>query len=120
MLSTTTAAAKPAVTLAPPAAESRPFDPNRRVVFSVVADADPGSLPRVLELVAKRGLVPLALVSRLVDDTLAIEMEVGGMVRAESDHVGNCLRQIPMVVRVTVSEQTLSADGMASLLAAAE
>lgn len=108
------------VVLAPPAAESRPCDPSRRVVFSVIADADPGTLPRVLELVAKRGLVPLALVSRLVDDTLTIEMEVGGMVRAESDHVGQCLRQIPMVARVTLGERALSVEGMASLLAAAE
>jgi|GEM_PF-1251517 len=109
-----------AVVLAPPAAESRPCDPSRRVVFSVIADADPGTLPRVLELVAKRGLVPLALVSRLVDDTLTIEMEVGGMVRAESDHVGQCLRQIPMVARVTLGERALSVEGVASLLAAAE
>lgn len=108
------------VALTPPTTESRPCDPSRRVVFSVIADADPGTLPRVLELVAKRGLVPLALVSRLVDDTLAIEMEVGGMVRAESDHVGQCLRQIPMVARVTIDERALSVEGMASLLAAAE
>jgi acetolactate synthase regulatory subunit len=112
--------AKSTVTLAPPAAESRPCDPSRRVVFSVIADAAPGTLPRVLELVAKRGLVPLALVSRLVDDTLAIEMEIGGMVRAESDHVGQCLRQIPMVARVTIGERPLSVEGIASLLAAAE
>lgn len=116
----TAKSAAAAVALAPPAAESRPCDPSRRVVFSVIAAADPGTLPRVLELVAKRGLVPLALVSRLADDTLTIEMEVGGMVRAESDHVGQCLRQIPMVARVTIGERALSVEGMASLLAAAE
>lgn len=99
-----------AVTLAPPAAEARPSAPERRVVFALVADADPGTLPRVLELVAKRGLVPDALTSRLTDDTLAVEMAVVGMVRAESDHVANCLRQIPMVARVTVTEQTSTAD----------
>ncbi len=106
----------PTVTLVPPAAESRPSAPNRRVGFSVVADADPGSLPRILELIAKRGLVPLSLTSRLTDDTLAVEMEMLGMPQAESDHVGNCLRQIPMVACVTVTERTPASE----LLVAAE
>ncbi len=97
-------------TLAPPAPEARPTAPDRRVVFALVADADPGTLPRVLELVAKRGLVPDALTSRLNDDTLAIEMAVVGMARGESDHVANCLRQIPMVAHVTVTEGV--ADGV--------
>lgn len=96
--------------LAAPAAESRPTDPNRCVAFLVQADADPGTLPRVLELIAKRGLVPLSLSSRLTGDSLDVEIEVAGMVRAESDHVGNCLRQIPMVARVTVTERTVPAD----------
>ncbi|AWK89997.1 hypothetical protein [Azospirillum thermophilum] len=96
------------VTLAPPAAETRPTDPGRRVDFCVLADADPGTLPRVLELVAKRGLVPLTLTSRLADGMLAIEMEVQGMVRAESEHIGNCLRQIPMVAEVLVRERSTS------------
>ncbi len=99
-----TTAAFTAPTLTPPAAESRPCDPARRVVFSVTADADPGTLPRVLELVAKRGLVPHTLASRLTGDTLLIDLAVVGMVRAESDHVGNCLRQIPMVAQVVVAE----------------
>lgn len=104
------------VKLAPPAAEARPSAPNRRVGFSVVADADPGSLPRVLELIAKRGLVPVALTSHLSDDTLAIDLEILGMPQTESDHIGNCLRQIPMVAKVTVTERVPAAD----LLVAAE
>lgn len=97
------------VTLAPPAAETRPTDPERCVGFCVLADADPGTLPRVLELVAKRGLVPLTLTSRLADEMLTIEMEVQGMVHAESEHVGNCLRQIPMVAEVLVRERSAAA-----------
>ncbi|WP_448203256.1 hypothetical protein [Azospirillum sp. sgz302134] len=109
------------VVLAAPAAESRPIDPNRCVAFAVQADADPGTLPRVLELFAKRGLVPLSLNSRLLGDALAVEVEVTGMVAAESNHVGNCLRQIPMVTRVTVTDRTLPADlPVADLPAAAE
>lgn len=90
-------------------AECRPTDPARSVTFTLRADADPGVLPRVLELVAKRGLVPELLTSRHHADTgtLSIEMEVAGMVRQESDHVANCLRAIPLVMQVLATERTL-------------
>ena len=103
----------PTAVLAVPAAESRPTDPNRLVRFAVRADADPGTLPRVLELFAKRGLVPLSLNSRLLGGEVAVEIEVTGMVAAESNHVGNCLRQIPMVLAVTVSERDMAEWNMA-------
>ena len=89
----------------PAPVESRPTDPSRRVAFAVRAGADPGALPRVLELFAKRGLVPAALTSRLHDDALAMEIEMAGLARAESDHIANCLRQIPMVTQVLTTEQ---------------
>lgn len=90
--------------------ETRATDPARLVTFTLRADADPGVLPRVLELVAKRGLVPELLTSRRHpdSDTLSIEMEVSGMVRHESDHVANCLRAIPMVMQVLATERTLA------------
>src|SRR5690349_13862372 len=70
-------------------------------------DADPGTLPRVLELFAKRGLVPAALRSEALAEcgTLDISVEVVGMVRAESDHVANCLRALPMVSHVLTAER---------------
>ncbi|ANC91927.1 hypothetical protein A6A40_08395 [Azospirillum humicireducens] len=104
----------------PPASapDARDTAPGRRVAFTLVADADPGTLPRILEFVAKRGLVPLALHSRLTDDTLAIAMEVGDLPQAETDHIGRCLGQIPMVARVTVAE--LAATASAAELVAAE
>jgi len=88
-------------------AEARPTDPARHVSFAVRADADPGVLPRVLELFAKRGLVPAAVRSDLASDamTLDIAVEVSGMVRAESDHVANCLRSIPLVGHVLTTER---------------
>ncbi|SMH52094.1 hypothetical protein [Azospirillum agricola] len=113
----------PTVTLTPPAAEARACAPERRVGFSVVADADPGTLPRILELVAKRGLVPEALSSLLAGDTLVVEMEVTGLPKAESDHIGNCLRQIPMVARVTMAERApteMAVRSVGDLLVAAE
>lgn len=108
-----------AVNTAPASAsDARATSPGRRVIFSLVADADPGTLPRVLEYVAKRGLVPLTLHSRLVDDMLDIAMEVGDLPQAETDHIGRCLGQIPMVARVTVSELADTADLVAELIAA--
>lgn len=104
------------------ASDARVTAPGRRVVFSLVADADPGTLPRVLEYVAKRGLVPLALHSRLTGDMLDIAMEIGDLPQAETDHVGRCLGQIPMVVRVSVSElaaeAAVAAERIAELVAA--
>jgi len=103
------------------ASDTRATAPGRRVVFSLVADADPGTLPRVLEYVAKRGLVPLALHSRLTGDMLDIAMEVGDLPQAETDHVGRCLAQIPMVARVTVTElaaEAAAAERFAELVAA--
>ncbi|MGQ9368607.1 hypothetical protein [Azospirillum sp. ST 5-10] len=94
-----------------PAAEARPADPARTVTFTLRTDAEPGVLPRVLELFAKRGLVPAALRSDLAADaeTLAIAVEVTGMARAESDHVANCLRSIPAVMQVLTGERRLDA-----------
>ncbi|KAA0583554.1 hypothetical protein FZ983_02795 [Azospirillum sp. B21] len=100
------------------ASDARATAPGRRVAFSLVADADPGTLPRILEFVAKRGLVPLALHSRLTEDTLAIAMEVGDLPQAETDHIGRCLGQIPMVAQVIVAE--LAATASAAELVAAE
>ena len=100
-----------------PASDARATTPGRRVVFSLVADADAGTLPRVLEYVAKRGLVPLGLHSRLTGDRLDIVLEVGDLPQAETDHIGRCLGQIPMVIRVTVTELAAKADPGGDLVA---
>ncbi|PWC33750.1 hypothetical protein [Azospirillum sp. TSO35-2] len=96
-------------TVAASASDARATAPGRRVSFSLVADADPGTLPRVLELVAKRGLVPLALHSRRTGDALAIVLEVADLAQGETDHIGRCLGQIPMVAAVTVTELAATA-----------
>lgn len=89
--------------------DSREVIPSRVVTFSLRASADPGVLPRALELFAKRGLVPLSLRSELAAtlDLLAVEIEVQGMGRRESDHVANCLRTIPMICQVMTSDRFL-------------
>jgi acetolactate synthase small subunit len=64
--------------------------------FSLQASAEPGVMPRVLELFAKRGLVPdrwHSVVAR-PGMTLSIDIEIGGLERETVAYVANCLRQI--------------------------
>ena len=64
--------------------------------FSLQASAEPGVMPRVLELFAKRGLVPdrwLSVVMR-PDMNLSIDIEVDGLQRDAVEYVANCMRQI--------------------------
>jgi hypothetical protein len=76
----------PAVTVA--AAE-----PATTTFFSVQARAEPGVMPRVLELFAKRGLVPELWHSAVARRRLTIDIEVAGL-GDTADYVANCLRQI--------------------------
>jgi|HubBroStandDraft_6_1064221.scaffolds.fasta_scaffold650286_2 hypothetical protein len=64
--------------------------------FSVHADAAPGVMPRVLELFAKRGLVPDRWHSALARPgmTLSIDIEIAGLDRDTVAYVANCMRQI--------------------------
>jgi len=63
--------------------------------FSVQARAEPGVMPRVLELFAKRGLVPELWHSAVVrpGTRLTIDIEVAGLGDA-AEYVANCMRQI--------------------------
>jgi hypothetical protein len=91
----------------------RPFDATTTACFSIQADADPGVMSRVLELFAKRGLVPSSWHSRvggLRADELIIDLQMRGMVRTEADFVAACLRQIPAVDCVLTSERHSASD----------
>lgn len=89
----------------PPSAPS----PGRRTAcFSILAEAEPGVMPRVLELFAKRNLVP----SRWHSDRtgrggreLAIDLQVEGMAPELTDYVARCLRQLHYVDAVLTSEK---------------
>ena len=79
--------------------------------FSVQAEAEPGIMPRVLELFAKRNLVP----SRWVSDVcgarrgeLSIDIQVEGLTPELSDYIANCLRQIYGVSAVLTSEKGMA------------
>ena len=64
------------------------------VRYCFEADAEPGVLPRALELLAKRGLVPNRVFAQTADDALSVEIEVEGLEPDTADHVGRCLSQI--------------------------
>lgn len=64
--------------------------------FSVHACPEPGVMPRVLELFAKRGLVPDRFASRIVRPgmSLTIDVEIAGLDREVVEYVASCMRQI--------------------------
>jgi acetolactate synthase small subunit len=76
--------------------------------FSIHARAEPGAMPRVLELFAKRGLVPSVWHSATceTDQTLlTIDMQMRGLGREVMDYIAACLRQMPFVEVVLTSEK---------------
>jgi len=76
--------------------------------FSVHAHAEPGVMPRVLELFAKRGLIPSAWHSavRGTDQAeLTIDIQMTGLGRDLMDYIAACLRQLAYVEVVLTSEK---------------
>src|SRR5262244_906555 len=76
--------------------------------FSVHARAEPGVMPRVLELFAKRGLVPSAWhssTSGTEDAALTIDIQMSGLDRDVTEYIAACLRQIAFVEVVLTSEK---------------
>lgn len=85
-------------------------DDNLPVIacFSVHAHAEPGVMPRVLELFAKRGLVPSlwrSAISGTNQAELTIEIQMRGLSRDAMDYIAACLRQIASVEVVLTSEK---------------
>ena len=82
--------------------------------FSVCARAEPGVMPRVLELFAKRGLVPTIWHSAVAGGDrarLTIDIEMGGLGREAARYIGSCLRQIADVETVLTAEgKEMTAD----------
>jgi acetolactate synthase small subunit len=80
---------------------------NAAACFSVHARAEPGVMPRVLELFAKRGLVPSSWHSSTGghDDALTIDIQMRGMEAELADYVAACLRQITDVEVVLISQK---------------
>lgn len=82
--------------------------PSPVFCFSVLAGAEPGVMPRVLELFAKRGLVPRRWVSDVSGPggrDLSIDVQVAGLTPETQAYLARCLRQIWGVHRVLTSEK---------------
>ena len=75
------------------------------VCFSVQAVAEPGVMPRILELFAKRGLVPQKWQSTVAGTVLAIDVQTGELGRDTADYIARCMRQIAGVDAVLTSER---------------
>ncbi len=92
----------------PTAARAPRTEPAKAACFSVHARAEPGVMPRVLELFAKRGLVPSSWHSStggLDDDALTIDIQMRGMEVELADYIAACLRQIADVEVVLISQK---------------
>jgi acetolactate synthase small subunit len=74
------------------------------VSFSIRAPAEPGVMPRILELFAKRGLVPQRWNSAASDEGLGIEIQMTGLDREVADYIARCMRQIHGVETVFTIE----------------
>jgi acetolactate synthase small subunit len=95
------------------------LDPSRRshapqarriACFAIHAEAAPGVMPRVLELFAKRNLVPSRWHSDRVGpggSELAIDLQVQDLTPELTDYIARCLRQLHDVEAVLTSEKTV-------------
>ena len=93
---------------------------NSTACFSVVAASEPGLMLRVLELFAKRGMVPGYCCSRVEDDEISIDLHVAGLDPATTAHIAACFRQIPSVKAVLTFERAARNGSALGLGAAAK
>ncbi len=101
------------LSLASPDPDRRARVPRARRVacFAIHAEAAPGVMPRVLELFAKRNLVPDRWHSDRVGPggrELAIDLQVQDLTPELTDYIARCLRQLHDVEAVLTSEKAVS------------
>ena len=80
----------------------------RTFCFSVLAAAEPGVMPRVLGLFAKRSLVPSRWHSQAAgrkERELSIDIQVEGLSTELGHYIARCLDQIQDVHMVLTSEK---------------
>ena len=93
----------PVLPTAAAAVSDRPSAPLS-VSFSIRALAEPGIMPRVIELFAKRGLIPQRWNSAVAETGLGIEIQMTGLDRVMADYIACCMRQIHGVEAVFTVE----------------
>lgn len=73
--------------------------------FAIRANAEPGILPRLIGLFAKRDLVPAAVLSRRFgDQQLAVDLQIDGIDRALAELIAESMRQMVSVERVLLAD----------------
>ncbi len=95
--------------LSRPSASASSADTHPTVAcFSIQAIADPSVMPRVLELFAKRGMIPLRWHADLGGrrDELTIDLQVDGLDRPKAEQIASAIRQMVAVVTVLTSEKS--------------
>ncbi len=93
----------------PPRATPAPLGATSRVAcFSIQAEVEPGVMPRVLELFARRGLVPRRWISDATGPggrELTIDVQIAGLAPETQATIARCLRQVWGVGAVLISER---------------
>jgi hypothetical protein len=77
--------------------------PPLTVAFSVHASAEPGVMPRIIELFAKRGLVPQHWSSTVAGSRLTIDLRTNDLDRDLAAYIARSMRQIVGVESVMTS-----------------
>ncbi len=81
--------------------------------FSIRAVAEPGILPRLIELFAKRNLVPSSVQARLIGserDQLAVDLQIDGLDPGLAEIIAETMRQMVSVDRVLLAELREAAE----------
>ena len=87
---------------------SLPVQRPHTACFSVIATAEPGTMPRVLEIFAKRGLMPDRWLSAVVGPTggeLHIDIQLADADAGLVERLAQSLRQVVSVQSVLTSEK---------------
>ena len=85
-----------------------PVQSRQTACFSVIATAEPGTMPRVLEIFAKRGLVPARWLSTVAgprDGEIHIDIQLADSDRELAERLAQSLRQVVSVQSVLTSEK---------------
>ena len=93
-------------------AVSAPVEPDAAPAtfrYSLLARPEPGVMPRVVELFAKRGLVPQRFAGAASATALSIEVQIADLSRDTVDYIARCMRQIVGVEAVLTT--SLSGEG---------
>lgn len=88
------------------------YDAERVACFSVQAAADPGAMPRVLEVFAKENLTPTRWTSVVEGDGVVIDIQMAGLAAERAEYFARVIRRMPMVASVLTSAKSRVIGGV--------